>query len=373
MLAEHPELASANVYTAAAVGDVATVRRMIDETPALVNATGGPLRWALLLYSCYSRLEGITGYSTVDVARLLLSRGADPNAGFLLDGSYAFTALTGAFGRGEDWSNQPPHPDCDTLARLLLEAGADPNDSQALYNRHFHANDDHLTLLFVYGLGEDKGGPWLRRVGGENAAPQPMLVQQLCWAAIHNFTERVTLLVDHDVDVNARSLRSGLTPYEEALRAGHDAMAEYLLQRGAAKVELDAVETFALDCIAGRRNRVRARLAADPSLLERLGHQGRVGMLHRAVERTQYDGIRLIVELGVDIDAMIPRTGWDRSVLHNAAGWSRLEMVLFLLELGADPNLKDLTHHATPLGWALHNEQHDIADYLRPRTAPEAQ
>lgn len=91
MLAEHPELASANVYTAAAVGDVATVRRMIDETPALVNATGGPLRWPLLLYSCYSRLEGITGYSTVDVARLLLSRGADPNAGFLFDGSYAFS------------------------------------------------------------------------------------------------------------------------------------------------------------------------------------------------------------------------------------------------------------------------------------------
>ncbi len=198
-----------------------------------------------------------------------------------------------------------------------------------------------------------------------------MLVQQLCWAAMHDFPQRVTLLVDHGVDVNARSPRSGRTACEEALRAGHEGIATYLLERGATKVALDPVETFALDCIAGRRERVRARLAEDPTLLDRLGHEGRVDMLHRAVERKQYDGIRLIRELGVDINAMIPGTGWDRAVLHNAAGWSGLEMVTFLLDLGADPNLRDLTYDATPLGWALHNEQHDAAEYLRPRTARE--
>ncbi len=169
LLAEHPDLASANISTASALGDVATVRRMIDADADLVNGKGGPLRWEPLLYACYSRLDGIPGCSTVDVARLLLSRGADPNAGFLYAGNYAFTALTGVFGRGEDWPNQPPHPECDTLARLLLEAGADPNDSQALYNRHFKENDDHLKLLFEYGLGQDKGGPWLTRLRDENA------------------------------------------------------------------------------------------------------------------------------------------------------------------------------------------------------------
>ena len=70
-------------------------------------------------------------------ARLLLSHGADPNAGFLWGATYAFTALTGAFGEGEDGINQLPHPQCDALATLLLESGADPNDGQALYNRHF--------------------------------------------------------------------------------------------------------------------------------------------------------------------------------------------------------------------------------------------
>ena len=367
MLEQDPALASASVYTAAAAGDVATVRAIVDRDPAVVNRRGGPLDWAPLLYACYSRLEGAGGtHASLEVARLLLSRGADPNAGFLYSGSYAFTALTGAFGRGEDWNNQPPHPDCDALARLLLEAGADPNDAQTLYNRHFREDDDHLQLLLAYGLGRDKGGPWLKRLTDENASPATMLGQQLCWAAKHGFIDRVKLLVDHGVDVNAPGPREGRTAYEEALRAGHDGIAQYLLERGARKVDLDPLETFALACIAGRREEVRARLAADPSILERFGHRGQVELLHRAADAKQRDGLRLIVELGVDINAIVPGTGLDRSVLHNAAGWGGLEMVKFLLELGADPSLRDPTYHAAPIGWALHNHQDDVVEYLLP-------
>jgi hypothetical protein len=136
VLVDHPEIERASIYTAAAAGDVVTVGAILDRQPALLNAKGGPLHWEPLLYACYSRLEASDpAHSTLEVARLLLSRGADPNAGFLYEGRYAFTALTGAFGRGEDWPNQPPHPDCDALARLLLDAGADPNDGQTLYNQ----------------------------------------------------------------------------------------------------------------------------------------------------------------------------------------------------------------------------------------------
>jgi hypothetical protein len=38
-----------------------------------------------------------------------------------------------------------------------------------------------------------------------------------------------------------------------ALRAGNDAIAEYLLEHGVKKVELDRNERFALACISGRR------------------------------------------------------------------------------------------------------------------------
>jgi ankyrin repeat protein len=364
LLAEHPALSRADIYTASATGDVDAVRAMLAADPTIINVKGGPLRWEPLLYACYSRMDGDDSKnSTVDVARVLLTHGADPNAGFLWGATYAFTALTGAFGEGEDGSNQPPHPRCDALATLLLDFGADPNDGQTLYNRHFKQNDDHLKLLLAYGLGQDKGGPWIARLGARGHSPARMLVEELWSAARNGLAERVTLLVEHGAEVNMPGRRNGRTPYEEALRGGHGAIAEYLAQHGATKIALDPVETFALACIAGRRDEVRARLAEDPALLEKLGPYGRVELIHRAVEANQPDGVRLIVELGVDVNGMMPNTGLTCSPLH-ATG--RLEMVKLLLELGADPNLRDPSYHATPIAWANHGQQQHIVEYLMP-------
>jgi ankyrin repeat protein len=365
MLAETPALVHADIYTAAAAGDTAIVATMMDRDPDLVNRKGGPLRWEPLLYACYSRVEAQGGRSTLDVARTLLARGANPNAGFLYDGPYPFTALTGAFGRGEDWTHQPPHPQFKELAQLLLEAGADPNDLQGLYNRHFAPDNTHLEILFAHGLGRDKGGVWLKRLN-DPVTPRVLLATELGWAIQHGFVDRVKLLVEHGVDVDGRSPRTKRTPYEDAVRGGHANIAEYLLQHGAAKTSLDPLETFALACIAGNRDEVRARLAADSTLLDRLGHERRIDMLHRAVESEQKDAVRLIVELGVEIDGMVPGTGYDRTALHNAAGWNTLEMVTLLIELGADPRLRDLMYHGTALGWALYNNRHhpDVVEYL---------
>jgi ankyrin repeat protein len=191
-----------------------------------------------------------------------------------------------------------------------------------------------------------------------------MLIQQLCWAVMHHFPARVKLLVEHGVDVNAPSLRDGLTPYQQALRSADRAIAEFLAQHGATPQPLDALETFALACVAGRREEVRARLSDDPALLEKLGPNGRADMLHRAADAKRVEAVRLILELGVDVNIMIAGTGMDRSVLHNAAGWGGLDLVRFLLDLGADPSLRDAAYQATPIGWALHHHQHDVVAYL---------
>jgi ankyrin repeat protein len=365
LLAEHPALATADISCAAAAGNAAHVAAWLESNPALLDVPGGALGWPPLLYACYSRLEDRTGRSTLEVARLLLARGADPDAGFLWDGTYAFTALTGAFGRGEDWINQLPHPHADVLARLLLDAGADPNDGQTLYNRHFQPDDAHLTLLLEYGLGKAPTGPWIARVGDKGYSPERMLVEEVWGAAKHGFGDRIRLLAAHGADLNTPGIRNKRTPYEEALRAGHPDAAELLVSLGARRVELDELESFALECITGRADAVRARLALDPTLVDRLGYHGRVEMLHRAVEARQYDGVRLIAGLGVDLNAMVPGTGLDRAALHQAALMGDLAMVRLLVELGADTTLKDCTYNSPPLGWANYADKAEVAEFLR--------
>src|SRR5262245_59981782 len=102
ILAEEPALARADIFAAAAAGDVEAAKTMLDRAPARVGERGGPHGWEPLLYACYSRMAESGGRSTLEVARLLVERGADPNAGFLREGNLPpFAALTGAFGEGE--------------------------------------------------------------------------------------------------------------------------------------------------------------------------------------------------------------------------------------------------------------------------------
>ena len=164
----------------------------------------------------------------------LLEHGADPNAGYLWHGlPTPFTVLTGVFGEGEAGPRrQPRHPHTPALARLLLDSGADPNDGQALYNRMFERGNDHLELLFEFGLGSGDGGPWRAHLRDAIASPAELVHSQLEWAVDHDMAARVVLLVEHGADVNA-PFANGRTPYESATRNGNTEVVEYLAACGA--------------------------------------------------------------------------------------------------------------------------------------------
>ena len=85
---------------------------MLTDDPAAVEREGGPYQWPPLLYLCFSRIpDAVPERSGLACAGPLLGAGDNPNAGFFWEGlAPPFTALSGAFGGGEDRANQPPHP-----------------------------------------------------------------------------------------------------------------------------------------------------------------------------------------------------------------------------------------------------------------------
>jgi ankyrin repeat protein len=360
LLAAHPYICRENIYTAATVGDAAAVQEMLTANPRLTNMRGGPNNWEPLLYAAYSRLNSdAEGHSTLEVARLLLAHGADPNAGFLWEGRYVFTVLTGAFGEGESGPlNQPEHQYCYALARLLLEAGADPNDSQSLYNRMFARGTGHLQLLFEFGLGNGGDGVWFNRLGNQLDTPKQMLEVQLRWAAEYNHIDRVQLLIEHGVDVNSRDNRVGRPPYEMALLKGNMEIAQYLLDHGAKQTSLNDLDAFAAACFTADGDRARWLLARHATLVDQLGGR-RAELLSDAAGDDRRDAVRLMAELHFDVNE-VKRT----APLHLAAAGGHLEMVKLLIELGADPLVRDTEYNATAIGWAKYNHRADVTEYL---------
>ena len=370
MLDAQPELSRMSIYAAAAAGDLSAVAAFLESSPELSKTPGGPHNWEPLLYVAFSRLDsGTSEHAAVEVARLLLAHGADPNAGYLWAGfPCPYTVLTGLFGEGENGPARcPPHRNCYELAEILIEAGADPNDAQTLYNRMFSRDDEHLRFLFAHGLGKEGNRPWHRLLGeqlrGWVSSPADMLAYQLQWAARWNYPERVRLLVENGADVNRPSNRpDARSPYGEAIYHGNEAIAEYLAACGARTFPLDDLDRFAGACIRGdqgrNRDRARALLARNPLLIEKLAERGNA-LMENAIGSDNRDAVRLMADLGFDLNAC---------GMHEAARYGHLDMIKLLVELGADPSQRDGGQGIDAIGHASHYQQDHVVDYLAPFT-----
>ena len=366
LLAANPELASATIYTAAAAGDVEAARAFVDDDPSAANRQGGPFAWAPLLYVAYSRVgDRPLGPASVRVAELLLDAGADPNAGYLWEGlSPPFTALTGALGSGED---DPPPPEHGlALARLLLERGADPNDSQALYNEAGNSYDEWIELLLEFGMGTGNGGPWHRRLAPALETPREMLEDALKAAAGAGYAHRTRLLLDHGADPNGYGTRHpiyhGRAALEEAAMHGHPDIVA-MLEAAGARNPLDDTDMFLCAATAGDRARAEQMLAAQPSLRESAIAR-RPEQIVRAAAADRVAAVRLLVELGFDVNALDRTTPLHVTALHEAARRGNVPLLRLLVEHGADPTIRDSGYDATPAGWADHFEKAEAREYL---------
>jgi ankyrin repeat protein len=294
-------------YEAVEANDLDRLVELLDRHPELVQVRG----------TNGNDLFGMAG--DLDMVRLLLERGADPNRG----NDYGWTKL-----------HQAGYSNDTGLARLLLAAGARTDlfargdGGTPLIAALFWGNREVARLLgleprnlrVAAGLGlpdmvrEVAGTPqagahrgFYRPHGGFPAwrpadDPHEVLDEALVWAAKSDRVEVLPLLVELGADVNADPYRG--TP----------------LTWAAANDRADAV-------------RLLVELGADPN------------------RRGTFGG---------------PTHGEGVTALHLAAQSGSRDAVDALLALGADPTIRDGLYDSPPSGWAEHSGRHDLAKVLGP-------
>jgi ankyrin repeat protein len=353
LLRSHSWLASANIWCAAAAGNATAVATILNEDPDAVNRPG-PYGWEPLLCACYSRVKPLDPrHSTYDAAKLLLDRGADPNAYTMKSNAderldqtpRRFTALTGLVGGGSTGlANQPPHPRWRELAELLLEHGATPADEWVLWI-HPAAS---LELLLRHGL-----APEARTADGAIT----LMGRELSRAALDGRTDRVKLLLAHHARTD--EVFRGRTPWQHAMDRGNLEIARLLEDVGAPVEQLSDVEQFMSLCLAGDAAGVRALLNRAPDVLERAPKC----MVNKATSTGRVEAVRLALDLGFDPNCMD-----EVAPLHIAAGGglqdSAGDIVELLLARGGSLEVRETFYDGTPIGWAAFFDHVEMRDYL---------
>ena len=237
MLDTKPALESKSIYHSCACGALEHVVSYLDSDPNLVDVPGGSMDWQPLLYACYSRLS-LPNRSTAEVVRLLLERGADPNAYYMWGGQYRFTA----------------NDTCNWL---------DVNKR----GRYYPSKTRILTYLFEHAL-----------------------------ARSHH--EVIEVLLTAGVLLTRKQQR---TAHKIALLNGDIATANDLLKFGLKEANLNEVERFVSACMHGDVNVLRKREVELRQLCRRaMGRHPKI--LIDAVNKNRLRTIDILLDLGWDIN-----------------------------------------------------------------------
>jgi ankyrin repeat protein len=367
LLALHPAIASATLYSALVLGDAESVEARLRDHPELASRPGGPQNWEPLLYICHTclhrsapaRVDGL-----IRIARALFALGANPNAEYHWNWHPELprTALWGSVCAIGSLA----------LTEVLLEAGANPTDGVTTHIAGGGGDVAALDLLNRFGVKVDgiPGGvpplvymmEWADRPAGPFWLLDHGADPNLAWggageAPLHVAARRWNVaMVEKLVALGADPMRrraDGVTPHTLAELNGNREIATWILAHGAVD-ELSPLDRFVAACARADRPSAEAMLAADPSLARQLGVDQHLRLQPHA-EAGNIAALETMLACGFD-----PNVGdKDRvTALHRASMSGRVDAVRVLLAAGANVNALDGMFAASPIVWAVEGRRH---------------
>ena len=388
ILARYPQVAAANVHTAAILADEAAVRAFLTRNPRNATTVGGPHGWDALTHLCFSRylrLDKSRSDAFVRTARALLNAGASANTGWdeLIDHPnprpIRESVIYGAAAIAR-------HPE---LTRLLLEYGADPNDEETPYHVPETYDNTVLKILLDSGKLNPVSLTWLllRKTDWHDLngvqllldhGADPNSMTRFGGNALHHALRRdnrlsiVQLLLDHGANPTLQNSRDGRSAIAIAAHRGRSDVLDLFQQRGIT-VDLQGLDRLIAACVMNDRDTIASLIVNEPYLRdELLAHGGT--LLVEFAGTGNVEGLRCLLDLGVDVAAPHKEGDpyWDvtkdTTALHNAAWRAWPNAVKELIACGALVNATD-SKGRTPLALAV---RACVDSYWTDRRSPES-
>ncbi len=309
-----------DICTAASIGDLERVRTLLDQDPTLANRLS---EYASYYIGSGTPLRNAAARGHIEVVRLLLERGADPNLpepGIAPRGYALYSAV--ANGHVE-------------IVKLLLAHGAYPNppvESSADALSRAISNSDQPMIDLLCSYGASRAVELLAYDGDVRTA-----------AAV--FAANPALADDPEALANAAG-------------QGQEGFVRLMLRY---QPDLPKRLTFPAWSVGAKSRELNELLFAhgmNPSQPDWLG----ITPLHQFARTGDVEKATLFIEQGADLHA---RDEDSRSTpLGWAAKFGQAAMVELLLKCGAEPNLADDPPWATPLAWATRRGHTEIASLL---------
>lgn len=296
------------------------------------------------------------------------------------------------------------------MVRLLMEAGADARKgifphrdaTSALILAQEREYDDIVAAI------EEEERLRREEMSCPNATVTPVQ-DQISAAIVHDDIETAMHLLDADHSLIQACDRDGATPLHVAAQRADVELVAWLLQRRANVRKRDLRDLTALDRAAfgaDPRNqraqlfpaiarlllghgaemtvhaavaladapRIREMVAADPGLLRRVETWGKGGLLSLAVNHGHLEIVRLLLDLGADVDERVmleeleePTLSWGLPLWYAALA-GNFEISKLLLDRGADPN-GNVYASGWPLGNAWRYKHEPVKSLLLERGA----